>query len=517
MGEKEKLLSKLNIKDYRNDLELVLENKQFDEEAKSLLLSIFYKLDNFYKDYMIVKRECEQKNKFLEEYINILKNKCNKIQILTPQECTKTKRYTINKEKGEIKSFPSEIILLYAVYELNEYNERKESKTDDFTNNCINFLLNKGKTINSIEPIRDFNGWSWNVEINNTKNIEYNLIFQNLLILFGYNFLDENINKSNIISALKNKVNTENFGKKGYEFLECLFQLCILIYNNNSTENHNKCLKYKKSLINKINMLNNRKEYIDDKTKSNTILIKQIQKIDIMLNDINLIRKEFEKNIKSQEDKYFSISDFVDDLEVKRQDLLKQIENNNKLLSPKEYLKNQDDYVKILNLYNSIKEEQEKVNIQTKLIKLQKTFLECIKLKISNTENKRDLYNITTQLRYYANVPYKKNKSVVNQEKVWQTFEDVIKQLIYKMVEYKVIDIGFRTKKLNYEVLKYIFKTKIIRLDNLVLKISFISNNQIEVQYYDGNMLDYKECFDIPFDEEIISKKDRKIKLFKIS
>lgn len=264
-------------------------------------------------------------------------------------------------------------------------------------------------------------------------------------------------------------------------------------------------------------MLNNRKEYIDDKTKSNTILIKQIQKIDIMLNDINLIRKEFEKNIKSQEDKYFSISDFVDDLEVKRQDLLKQIENNNKLLSPKEYLKNQDDYVKILNLYNSIKEEQEKVNIQTKLIKLQKTFLECIKLKISNTENKRDLYNITTQLRYYANVPYKKNKSVVNQEKVWQTFEDVIKQLIYKMVEYKVIDIGFRTKKLNYEVLKYIFKTKIIRLDNLVLKISFISNNQIEVQYYDGNMLDYKECFDIPFDEEIISKKDRKIKLFKIS
>ena len=30
-------------------------------------------------------------------------------------------------------------------------------------------------------------------------------------------------------------------------------------------------------------------------------------------------------------------------------------------------------------------------------------------------------------------------------------FENVTKELIYKMVEYKVIDIGFRTKKLNYE------------------------------------------------------------------
>ena len=73
MGEKEKILAKLSIKDYKNELESILENKQFDEEAKSLLLSIFYKLDNFYIDYMIVKKECYPKNKYLDEYINIIK------------------------------------------------------------------------------------------------------------------------------------------------------------------------------------------------------------------------------------------------------------------------------------------------------------------------------------------------------------------------------------------------------------------------------------------------------------
>lgn len=516
MGEKEKILSKLNIKDYKNDLEIVLEDKQFDEEAKSLLLSIFYKLDNFYKDYMDVKKECCSKSKYLEEYISIIKNKCNKIRVLPPQECTKTKKYTINRKKGEIFSFPSENILLYAVYELNEKYEKDSNKNEDFINLCINFLLNKGKTINSTEPIRDFNGWSWNVEINNTKNIEYNLLFQNLLILFGENFIDEIINKPNILNMIKNKIKIIDIGKRGYEFLEYLIQLSVLMYNNDSIENHTECVEYKKSLINKIDMLNNRKEYINDKTRNNTIIIKQIQKIDIILNDINLIRREFEKSINLENDKYFSISDFVDDLEIQRKKLLNQIGNNNKLLSPKEYLKNLDDYKKILSLFSLIKEDQEKVNIQSRLVKMQIAFLENIRLKISNTENKKDLYNMATELRYYSNVPYKKNKSVITQEKIEQTFENITKELIYKMVENKVIDIGFRTKKLNYDILKYIFKTKIIKLDNIVIKISFIENNQIKVDYYDGNMLDHTECFNIPFDEEIMNKKDKKIKLFKI-
>ena len=120
MSEKEKLLSKFNMKDYRNELELILDKKQFDEEAKSLLLSIFYKIDNFYKDYSTVKKESENKNKFLEDYMNIIKNRCNKIEVLSPQEITKTKRYELNKEKVQIKTFPNENILMYAVYELSE-------------------------------------------------------------------------------------------------------------------------------------------------------------------------------------------------------------------------------------------------------------------------------------------------------------------------------------------------------------------------------------------------------------
>ena len=45
--EKNKILSKLNIdiKDYNNELEKILENKLFSYDVKNLLLSMLYKIE----------------------------------------------------------------------------------------------------------------------------------------------------------------------------------------------------------------------------------------------------------------------------------------------------------------------------------------------------------------------------------------------------------------------------------------------------------------------------------------
>ena len=76
----------------------------------------------------------------------------------------------------------------------------------------------------------------------------------------------------------------------------------------------------------------------------------------------------------------------------------------------------------------------------------------------------------------------------------------------------KCIDTGFKLEELNYKILKYIFKTKMIKLDNLVIKISFKTKDEIQVEYFDSNMLDYNEDFEIPFEEEVMNRKDKKIK-----
>ena len=81
MKSKETLFSKNN---YDMQLEEVLDNKEFNDEAKSLILSVLYKIEESYKDYAKVKLNVKLKNEIIEEIINILKYKCDKILILNP-------------------------------------------------------------------------------------------------------------------------------------------------------------------------------------------------------------------------------------------------------------------------------------------------------------------------------------------------------------------------------------------------------------------------------------------------
>ncbi len=517
MGEKEKILAKLNMKDYKNELELILEQKQFDEEAKSLLLSIFYKFDNFYKDYMTVKKDVEEKNQFLEEYINIIKTKCKTIHLIKPQDIKGKTKYEVDRKKGEIRCIPNELILLYAIYDLVEKNMSDDKYLlGDFTPICVNNILNKGNTINETEIIRDFNGWSWNIQIDNSDNIVYNLIFQNALIILGYQFIKDNINKSKILDNFKFQMKLDGYGEQGNLFLNELYKNCIILYNNLSIDNHDKCIKYKKNLINKQNMLNNRKEYVEDKNKDSSSVSKKIKKIDDMLNNIELIRSEYEKSIKKNKNEFFCISDFVESKENEKKNLLKTIKENNKVLNQKKYLSEHDDYESSIDLYESIKEGQDNLNYQPELLKLQKQFLECLKIKVESCAQKRELFNCIVQFRYYCNLLYKKDKSIITYEKLSEDIESVTEKITMKMLELKMIDFGFKTNKLNGQIIEYVFNTKIIELETINLKIKFIEKNKIEVEYYDSKILETKKVFDIPNEEEIVNKKDRKVKLFKI-
>ena len=48
---REEIFSKLNIKDYNNELEKILEKKSFSEGTKNILLNILYKMETSYDDY----------------------------------------------------------------------------------------------------------------------------------------------------------------------------------------------------------------------------------------------------------------------------------------------------------------------------------------------------------------------------------------------------------------------------------------------------------------------------------
>ena len=74
------LFSKINSNEYNNRLEQILENKNFDEEVKNLLLSMLYKIENGYKDYTKVKVKAYSKEEFMEQ-IYVSEKKSSKVAI----------------------------------------------------------------------------------------------------------------------------------------------------------------------------------------------------------------------------------------------------------------------------------------------------------------------------------------------------------------------------------------------------------------------------------------------------
>lgn len=101
--KKQNFLEKIVKRNYNNELEKLLEEKQFEENAKSTLLNILYKIETGYKDIETVKKDIETKEEYIENLMGIIKNNCNSIKILKMSEqnnqIPENRTYIIDKEK----------------------------------------------------------------------------------------------------------------------------------------------------------------------------------------------------------------------------------------------------------------------------------------------------------------------------------------------------------------------------------------------------------------------------------
>ena len=57
----------INLQDYNNELETVLEKKDFSEDVKNLLLSMIYKVETSYSDYKKAKVNVPEKGEFVNK------------------------------------------------------------------------------------------------------------------------------------------------------------------------------------------------------------------------------------------------------------------------------------------------------------------------------------------------------------------------------------------------------------------------------------------------------------------
>lgn len=431
---KEDIFLKINLKDYNNILENILEQKNFAEDVKNLLLSMLYKIESGYEDYEKIKVNVSSKKCYLKKIVQIINEKCKEIKLIKPlsEESKileeKNVNYIVNKEEGKIISYPNERILLEALITLNQKDIILEEKYELF-NIAIEKILQKGNRMSITEAIRDFNGWSWDITTSQMESKNINIIYQNLLILLGNAFLqtivtgkEEQIEEIDLPNneILRSKYNNsfgmtkeemqeekidylqkmkeilnERYGKeRANSFYMQFIKTSLAVGSNESKEQKEIILKKQEQVKKALGEMKNNKQYLEILSEKKKEITKKIRQIDTYLSESKLLREEYERRNSKlpNKEKIFSISHLKIMLEKERERNLNEIKKCNKQMEPKEFVKRKKELEELEAFFNEIGVEKEiKTKEEEQINKLQLHFLECFIEKIKNTETKKEI------------------------------------------------------------------------------------------------------------------------------
>ena len=506
------MLEKIIKKDNNQELEKILEQKKIDEQARNLLQGILYKVEVSYKDYKTVKVKQETETKYVEKILKNIQQKCNKINIAKPSkkladekiqtELEKNKYYVGNEE---IVSYPIEEKLLYAIEKKSNNPKILNNKYEEATI-AISDFINTGKNIDKTEVIRDFNGWSWATIKNEIENIEVNLIYQILQITLGEEFLENWCeDKDGIIDYLElfSEEMTSKFGEKiSNEQKELLIELSII-----NTIQHN--LEFANIINEKIKQLQEQiEQYEDTKTKIKQItnhkkeLLKDLNKLDVILGQDDNLKAEYEKRNEEApiNKKIFNIRALKQLLNDQKQEILEEIEKDNYLLNPSNYIKEKNKLIEQKEKLENAYSKQEE--IEKKVIQFIKNFLKCFN-KIIKDANDEEIVKLIYKFRYFMLLPFNKEKSIKDIKRLSKNIKETEEILVKRAIEKKIIT------NVPFEIMTHVFETRIITLEELYYKITSKSEKQY-VQIFDENVSEEK--FEIESIEK--TKINKKIKIF---
>ena len=514
---KEDLFSKLNIKDYNNLLENILEKKSFTENTKNILLSILYKMETAYDDYKKVKVFTRSKKELLEETIEIIQNNCEQIEIVKPEIDKETKlgdkKYII--EENKIISYPNDKNIFYA---LNHLNVDKFIINTNYTilKEPMEKLLNQGYIMDKNEIIRDFDGWTWSIVPEEIENHVYNIVYQNIKILLGNDFLKKFINHITINDFIQ-EFEKEIDGictDENIDMAKLIYQIAILENMLENTAKKEDILKTKETLKHELEEMENKKEYLQKISNQKKIIGKEIREIDEIISNNKLLREKFIKDNENleKEKRIFSLSEYTEMLQNKRNNLLDKLEEYSQLMKPMNFVTKKAELSKnnaILEIIEPNINIEEKVN--TILMELQTSFLKLLNEKIKNIQSKKEIVEYIYLFRYYKLIYINRQEQIKDINQLSEEIRKVEKHLITRACKLKAVNILCNDIEKNYELVSKILSYNIIDLEDLSLEFKKHDKN-IVLSIYDDDTIEDSIIYD--GNEELNVKFNKKIKLF---
>ncbi len=499
-----KVAQKLKATDFNKELEKVLENKDFEVNSKNLLLSMLYKIENSYNDYKKVKVDVKSKEEIIKDIIKIIDEYCDKIEVVTPQtekskELDKTGKNIINIKEGYIKTYENEMSMLIALYEMAQNVEKYNDEKKGEKNSELLDFYNEAKVENECEIIRDFDGWSWNPNLNNNLKIMYNLLYQDIQIVYE---------KENIKNVILN-------GAENFQNIEILIKTYMALSNIEISEKiKNEIEEKKKNLL----IVQDNEKFLNHVTEEKKKLTKEIGTIDEIVNNEEKLRQEYkEKNSKlKNEEKIFSISYLEDMLVKEREEKVEQLKEKNNLLNPTQYVKYKEKIEKEFEYYDMLEQNIEYSEVRRNtLVEVQKQVIKKITEAINNCTEKESIKEIIYKTRYYLLQKVSNKENIIQMPELEEEIKNLINTIIDIAIDKDVLTNISDSTSICYYGIKYIFESRNIDLEDVSIKIEQTEEkDKIIIEIFDGQEIEKSVKVNLQSKDLLNVKTKKKIKLF---
>ena len=268
-----------------------------------------------------------------------------------------------------------------------------------------------------------------------------------------------------------------------------------------------------------------RTQFLNRITEDKKRIANEIKQIDEIINDkAKLQREYYARNEKLEnKDKIFSIKYLVKILEEERTQKLEELKQNNKILEPKEFIKQktllENEYTVLNKIIAGLEDENTK---KESIINVQKEFLETFANRIEKSTDKNELEKMIYAFRYYCLLPFSSQKYIKDVEELQEPLKKVMNSLIDNSIDKEIITNFSDSASLCYTILKNIFYSKIIELKEIEIKITNIKKEKSEkettyyitINIYDLKDAQEKECTTVNNLNQLNVKLDKKIPVF---
>lgn len=509
-----KFFSKL--KDYNYILDQLLEKKAFNQNVKNLLLSMVYKVESSYDDYTKIKRNTLTQNVFIENIIiKAIRDYCNQIYLVNPRDeevkiLEKQNALAITNEKEKkIYAYPTELAILYALSDIRPKYFFIPSKYK-YIRHPFQAMLVEGTDLNNTEVIRNFNGWSWNLETDSSINNTYNSLFQLLILLFGQNFLtvweEDSSGKKDYIEDFRKRME-QGYGKAiSDEFFYAFCNVLVLNYK----EKDKLKIEYEK-LLDEFNAIADKEKYTQSVNLEKKKIITKLNRIDKVSEDGKLLLKEFEsRNSKLPSNRQiFSVSELADILAKEKEDAEKILGKLSNLLKDEVYEKNKNTIEEKLKVLKPFGDKH--ATVYKYLVSLQKSFLKCIAKEVELADKKEDYINLVYTIRYYRNIHLTDEKTIKEIPEINNTLDKIACKLITIMCKKSILNIFCKDIAMNYRIILRALNSAIVDIDDIDICLKLNKEKDIlTVQIYEAETIDSSIEIEYPLEKRDLNIRQKK-------